>query len=48
MQLNPLDLWVNQKKSEWEYDSETLPETKYYKKGLKNGLKPFYVKLEKL
>ena len=41
-------LWVNQSKSEWEYDTNTLPETKYYKKALKNGLKPFYVKLEKL
>mgnify|MGYP001238552420 FL=1 len=41
-------LWVNQSKSEWEYDSEILPETKYYKKALKNGLKPFYVKLKKL
>ena len=41
-------LWVNQSKSEWEYDSGILPETKYYKKALKNGLKPFYVKLEKL
>jgi len=41
-------LWLNQSKSEWEYDSETLPETKYYKKALENGLKPFYVKLKKL
>ena len=41
-------LWVNQSKSEWEYDLETLPETKYYKKAIENGLKPFYVKLKKL
>ena len=41
-------LWVNQSKSEWEYDSEILPETKYYKKALKNGLKPFYIKLKKI
>ena len=41
-------LWVNQSKSEWEYDTNTLPETKYYKKALKNGRKPFYVKLKKL
>jgi Predicted S-adenosylmethionine-dependent methyltransferase len=41
-------LWVNQSKSEWEYDLETLPETKYYKKALEKGLKPFYVKLKKL
>ena len=41
-------LWINQSKSQWEYDLETLPETKYYKKALKNGLKPLYVKLKKL
>ena len=41
-------LWVNQSKSEWEYDTNTLPETKYYKKALENGRKPFYVKLKKL
>ena len=41
-------LWVNQSKSEWEYDTKTLPETKYYKKALENGRKPFYVKLKKL
>ena len=41
-------LWVNQSKSEWEYDTKVLPETKYYKKALENGLKPFYVKLKKL
>ena len=40
--------WVNQNKLEWDYDLEILPETKYYKKALKNGLNPFYAKLEKL
>ena len=40
--------WLNQTKLEWDYDPEILPETKYYKKALKNGLKPFYVKLKKL
>ncbi len=40
--------WLNQSKSEWDYDSEILPETKYYKKALKNGLNPFYIKLKKL
>ena len=40
--------WLNQSKSEWDYDSEILPETKYYKKALENGLKPFYIKLKKL
>ena len=41
-------LWLNQSKSKWEYDIETLPETKYYKKALENGRKPLYVKLKKL
>ena len=40
--------WLNQSKSEWDYNPEILPETKYYKKALENGLNPFYVKLEKL
>ncbi|MDC0058161.1 hypothetical protein OAJ21_03070 [Pelagibacteraceae bacterium] len=40
--------WLNQSKSEWFYDPEILPETKYYKKALENGLNPFYVKLKKL
>ena len=41
-------LWVNQTKQEWDYNIETLPETKYFKKALKNGLNPFYIKLKKL
>ena len=40
--------WLNQSKSEWDYNPEILSETKYYKKALENGLNPFYVKLEKL
>ena len=40
--------WINQSKSAWDYNPEILPETKYYKKALKNGLKPFFAKLEKL
>ena len=40
--------WINQSKSDWDYNPEILPETKYYKKALKNGLKPFFAKLEKL
>ena len=40
--------WLNQSKSEWDYDPEILPETKYYKKALENGLDPFYIKLKKL
>ncbi len=40
--------WLNQNKLEWDYDPVTLPETKYYKKALKNGLNPFYAKLKKL
>ena len=40
--------WINQSKSDWDYNPEILPETKYYKKALKNGLNPFFAKLEKL
>ena len=40
--------WLNQNKLEWDYDPLILPETKYYKKALKNGLNPFYAKLKKL
>ena len=40
--------WLNQSKLEWDYSSEILPETKYYKKAQKNGLNPFYAKLIKL
>lgn len=40
--------WINQSKSDWDYNPEILPETKYYKKALKNGLKPFFAKLKKL
>jgi tRNA (guanine-N7-)-methyltransferase len=40
--------WLNQSKSEWDYNLEILPETKYYKKAQKNGLSPFYAKLMKL
>ena len=40
--------WINQSKSDWDYNPEILTETKYYKKALKNGLKPFFAKLEKL
>ena len=41
-------LWINQNKQEWDYSNLDLPKTKYYKKALKNGLKPFYIKLLKL
>ncbi len=41
-------LWLNQSKSEWDYNSEILPTTKYYKKAKKNGLNPFYAKLMKI
>lgn len=40
--------WVNQKKLDWDYDNLALPKTKYFKKALKNGLNPFYLKLIKL
>ena len=41
-------LWINQNKLEWDYSNLTLPKTKYFKKALKNGLNPFYIKLMKL
>ena len=40
--------WINQSKSDWHYNTEILPETKYYKKALIHGFKPFFMKLEKL
>ena len=40
--------WLNQSKSEWYYDPKILPETKYFKKALKNGHNSFFAKLEKL
>ena len=41
-------LWLNQKKFDWDYNPEILPNTKYYRKALENGLNPFYVKLMKI
>jgi len=41
-------LWINQSKDEWDYSNLSLPKTKYYKKALKNGGNPMYVKLSKL
>jgi len=41
-------VWINQNKQGWEYSSLSLPKTKYFKKALKNGLNPFYLKLVKL
>ena len=41
-------LWINQNKDDWDYEEQSLPKTKYYKKALKNGLKPFYINLVKL
>ena len=40
--------WENQKKQKWEYRNATLVETKYYKKAIKNGSNPFFIKLRKL
>tara|TARA_B100001175_G_C19271760_1_gene524533 strand:+ start:126 stop:767 length:642 start_codon:yes stop_codon:yes gene_type:complete len=40
--------WLNQSKSDWDYNPKILPETKYFKKALENGLNPFYAKLKKL
>ena len=39
--------WANQNKNEWDYLNVTLPQTKYFKKALKNGLNPIYLKLIK-
>ena len=41
-------LWLNQTKIDWDYSNHALPQTKYYKKALENGLNPFYLKLLKL
>ena len=41
-------LWINQSKEEWDYKNLSLPQTKYYKKALKNGLNPLYLKLVKI
>lgn len=41
-------IWINQNKMEWDYSNLTLPKTKYFKKALKKGLNPFYIKLMKL
>ncbi len=40
--------WINQNKEEWDYKNLPLPKTKYFKKALKNGLNPFYIKLMKI
>ncbi len=40
--------WINQNKDEWDYKNLPLPKTKYFKKALKKGLNPFYLKLTKL
>ena len=39
--------WMNQNKNEWDYLNVTLPQTKYFQKALKKGLKPIYFKLVK-
>tara|TARA_X000000368_G_scaffold372084_1_gene322207 strand:- start:1743 stop:2387 length:645 start_codon:yes stop_codon:yes gene_type:complete len=40
--------WDNQKKEGWDYAHLSMPKTKYFKKALKKGDKPFYLKLIKL
>jgi len=40
--------WENQTNFEWDYANNSLPETKYYKKAIKSGRKPFFIKLRKL
>ena len=41
-------IWINQRKHEWEFVNNSIPETKFYKKALKYGRKPFFIKLKKL
>ena len=41
-------IWENQNKMEWEYKNVYLAETKYFKKAIKNGANPFFIKLRKL
>lgn len=40
--------WENQTNFTWDYENNSLPETKYYKKAIKSGRKPFFIKLRKL
>ena len=41
-------LWANQERNQWYYSNLSLPKTKYFKKAMKSGLNPFYIKMIKL
>ena len=41
-------IWENQRKLDWDYQNISLVQTKYYKKAIKNGSNPFFIKLRKL
>ena len=41
-------IWENQKKIDWEYKNSTFAQTKYFKKAIKKGANPFFIKLRKL
>ena len=41
-------IWENQKKIDWDYKNVCFIETKYFKKAIKNGSNPFFIKLRKL
>lgn len=40
--------WENQERYQWQYSNLSLPKTKYFKKAIKSGLNPFYIKMVKL
>ena len=40
--------WVNDKGKKWEYSYLKIPETKYFKKSLKNGRKAMFIELSKI
>tara|TARA_Y100001970_G_scaffold261989_1_gene345657 strand:+ start:11417 stop:12070 length:654 start_codon:yes stop_codon:yes gene_type:complete len=41
-------IWENQTVEGWEYINNNLPKTKFYKKAVKSGRSPFFIKLKKL
>tara|TARA_Y100001970_G_scaffold289614_1_gene420570 strand:- start:974 stop:1633 length:660 start_codon:yes stop_codon:yes gene_type:complete len=41
-------IWENQNKFDWDYINSAQVETKYFKKAIKNGANPFFIKLRKL
>ena len=41
-------IWENQKKIDWDYKNTSFAQTKYFKKAIKKGSNPFFIKLRKL